>query len=114
VNIMGPGDAKATIEHVQQSTGRHGAVDLIAKMQECGPFSHSTASRELYCSSNGDRWYLCRDADRVFVLHVPNVSSGGQVENLQIGEFLARGGAGPEHQELLRLIGTLVDPLKAP
>jgi hypothetical protein len=101
-------DAKATIEHVPQSTGRHGAVDLIAQMQEVGAFPRSAATRELYCSSNGDRW-SCRDARRVSVVHVPNVASGGQVENLEIREFLARGGGGPEHQELLRLIGTLVD-----
>jgi hypothetical protein len=45
----------------------------------------------------------------VFVVHVPNVASGGKVENFAIGEFLAGGKSGPEHQELLRLIGTLVD-----
>jgi hypothetical protein len=84
-------------------------MDLIANMQEFAAFLHLAASRELYCSSNGDRWYLCRDADRVFVVHVPNVPSGGRVEELEIREFLARGGGGPEHQELLRLIGTLVD-----
>src|SRR5437763_595462 len=49
------------------------------------------------------------EPDRVCVLHVPNVPSGGQVENLEIREFLARGSGGPEHQKLLRLIGTLVD-----
>jgi hypothetical protein len=102
-------NAKATSDQIPESTERHGALDLIANMQEVGPVPHAVASRELYCSSNGDRWYLCRDADRVFVVHVPNVSSGGQVEKLEIGEFLARDGGGPEHQELLRLIGALVD-----
>jgi hypothetical protein len=66
--------------------------------------------RELYRSSNGDRWHLARDPDsgRVFILHEPNVSSGGRVSHIDIGTFLAAGGHGPEHQELLRLIGTLV------
>jgi hypothetical protein len=105
---MASEDAKATTDQSPESTRRHGAADLIANMQEFGPFRDAAASRELYFSSNGDRWYLCRDADRAVVVHVPNVSSGGQVERLEIGEFLARGGGGPEHQELLRLIGTLI------
>ena len=61
--MMIPEDAKATIEHVPQNTGRDGAVDFVAKMHELGVFSHSAAT-ELYCSSNGDRWYLVRDAGR--------------------------------------------------
>ena len=105
-------DEKASIEGVPRSTGRHGAVDLVATMQEFSVFPASPVTRELYCSSNGDRWYLCRDADRVFVVHVPNVASGGKFENFAIGEFLAGGKSGPEHQELLRLIGTLVDVLQ--
>ena len=106
---MASEDTKTTTDQIPKSTGRHGAVDLIANMQEFASFPHLAASRELYCSSNGHRWYLCRDADRVFVVHVPNAPSGGRVEKLEIREFLARGEGGPEHQELLRLIGTLVD-----
>jgi hypothetical protein len=107
--IMTPEDAKATIEQVLQSTGRDGAIDLVAKMHAFGVLTHSAAARELYCSSNGDRWYLVRDAVRVSVVHVPNSSSGGQVENLDLRDFLARSDGGPEYQELLRLIGTLVE-----
>ena len=62
--MMAPEDAKATIEQVLQSTGRDGAVDLVVKMHAFGVLPHSAAARELYCSSNGDRWYLVRDADR--------------------------------------------------
>ena len=68
-------------------------------------------SRELYRSApNGDRWSLVRDAEsgRVFIEQKPNVSSGGQTSNMEIGDFLAHGGHGPEHQALLRLIATLV------
>ena len=67
-------------------------------------------TRELYRSSNGDDWFLAREADtgRVYVLHRANVSSGGRESRIEIGNFLSRGGSGPEHQELLRLIGTLV------
>jgi hypothetical protein len=53
---------------------------------------------------------LCRDDDgRVFVLHKANVPSGGTVTKIELGDFLARGRAGPEHQALARLIGSLVE-----
>ena len=68
------------------------------------------SQREIYRSENGDRWLLCRDDDeRVFVLHKANVSSGGAVTKIELGDFLGRGKAGPEHQALARLIGSLVD-----
>jgi hypothetical protein len=66
--------------------------------------------REIYRSANGDRWLLARDSDagRVFVRHEPNLPSGGQVADIDVGAFLMAAGNGPEKQELLRLIGTLV------
>ncbi len=71
----------------------------------------SLDSRELYRSANGDRWSLVRDpgSGRVFVRHEPNVASGGRASDIAVGDFLVRGGHGPEHQELLRLTGTLVE-----
>jgi hypothetical protein len=71
----------------------------------------SIRSRELYRSANGDRWSLVRDAEsgRVIVRHEPNLSSGGRPSDVEVGDFLVRGGLGPEKQELLRLIGTLVE-----
>jgi hypothetical protein len=70
----------------------------------------SDHQREIYHSENGDRWFLCRDGDsRVFVLHKANVSSGGAETKIEIGDFLGRGKAGPEHQALARLIADLVD-----
>jgi hypothetical protein len=68
-------------------------------------------TRDLYRSPNGDRWLLVRDSEsgRVFVRHEPNPPSGGQVAEIEIGEFFSRGGLGPEKQELLRLIGNLVE-----
>ena len=67
--------------------------------------------RELYSSPNGDRWFLVRENDsgRVFVKHQANIPSGGQSSSIEIGTFLSQGGHGPEHQALLRLIGTLVE-----
>jgi hypothetical protein len=70
----------------------------------------SDHQREIYHSENGDRWLLCRDDDgRVFVLHKANVSSGGTATKIELGDFFGRGKAGPEHQALSRLIGSLVD-----
>jgi len=70
----------------------------------------SVETRELYSSANGDRWFLAHEAGtgRVFIRHEANVPSGGQATDIDIGEFLRRGGQSPEHQALLRLIGTLV------
>jgi hypothetical protein len=45
----------------------------------------------------------------VFIMHEPNAPSGGRTSCIEIAEFLQRGGHGPEHKELLRLIGTLVE-----
>ncbi|QRM35529.1 hypothetical protein [Microvirga sp. VF16] len=65
--------------------------------------------RKLYESSSGDRWYLIADpSGAVFIRHEANAASGGQVDHEEIATFLSRG-AGPEQQELLRLIGTLVE-----
>ena len=68
-------------------------------------------TRELYSSPNGDRWFLSRDpaSGRVFIKHEVNVPSGGQSTEIDIGAFLNRGPLNPEHQALLRLIGTLVE-----
>ena len=71
----------------------------------------------MYRSPNGDRWLLARNPQtgRVFVRHEANLASGGQVTDTEVGNFLSQGGTGPEKQELLRLIGTLVkDPDMSP
>jgi hypothetical protein len=71
----------------------------------------SIQERALYASENGDRWSLAHapDTGHVFVRHRPNLSSGGKASDIDVGEFLVRGGLGPEKQELLRLIGLLVE-----
>jgi hypothetical protein len=67
--------------------------------------------RELYSSPNGDRWFLGRDPDtgEIFVRHEPSVPSGGRPSDIDVGAFLSRGPRNPEHQALLRLIGTLIE-----
>jgi hypothetical protein len=71
----------------------------------------SPRTRELYNSPNGDRWLLAREPEsgRVFVRHVPNVPSGGETTDIEIGAFLCERSYGPQHIELLRLIGTLIE-----
>jgi hypothetical protein len=66
-------------------------------------------TRELYLSPNGDKWLLVREVSsgRVFIRHEPNKPSGGRAADIEIGEFLIEGRRGPEHVELLRLIGSL-------
>ena len=63
--------------------------------------------RKLYTSPNGTAGTSSAPAGGVFVRHEANVASGGHVAHIEIAAFLA-GGQGPE-QELLRLIGTLVE-----
>jgi hypothetical protein len=65
--------------------------------------------REIYRSENGDRWLLCREDSQVFVLHRANEPSGGKLTRIELEDFLRKGNAGPEHQALVRLIGSLVD-----
>ena len=50
-------------------------------------------TREIYHSANGDRWLLALDSDtdRVFVRHEPNLPSGGQVADIELGAFLILG-----------------------
>jgi hypothetical protein len=43
------------------------------------------------------------------VLHEPKRASGGHPSQQEIGAFLRSGAEGPEHQALLRLIGSLID-----
>ena len=51
---------------------------------------------------------LDTETGRVLVRHEPNLPSGGHAADIEIGAFLIAAGNGPEKQELLRLIATLV------
>jgi len=72
--------------------------------------SHSEPNRLIHASSNGDCWHLLFDPStgHSYVRHTGNVASGGHVTDIGLAAFLASGRDGPEHQELWRLIGTLV------
>jgi hypothetical protein len=71
----------------------------------------SEPGRQIYASANGDRWNLLHDptTGRSFVRHLANPASGAQVSDIGLTAFLGSGRNGPEHQELWRLISTLVD-----
>ena len=72
-----------------------------------------TERRELYRSPNGHSWFLGREPSNgnAFIIHQPNSPSGGKLSHIDLGEFLRRGNAGPEHRALLQMIGSLVDNL---
>jgi hypothetical protein len=59
---------------------------------------------EIYRNPNGDRWLLAREPEtgRVFVRDEPDLPSGGQIADIEIGAFLIAAGNGPEKQELVR------------
>jgi hypothetical protein len=65
--------------------------------------------RKFAASSNGDRWFLGRDAETgsAFVLHKANRPSGGKVTELPIEAFLSGNPDAPERRALLQLIGSL-------
>jgi len=69
----------------------------------------ASKEREIYYSANGDRWFLCREGDHVFVLHSANESSGGKLTPIELGDFLRKANAGPEHQALRQMIGSLTE-----
>ena len=98
-------DIKATV-NVAEFTGRDGAVDHVAKYQEAGA---PRAAGRLLHSDSGDRgdWYLTRDAQGVCIIHIPDLSAGKSPRRMDVADVLLCGG--PERDELLRLIGTLVD-----
>jgi hypothetical protein len=97
------------VEPLGLDYGKEQSVPILSTKQEFNGMAPNAT--ELYASPNGDRWYLVRAPvnQEVCVKHEPNAASGGKPSYIPIGEFLSRGAHGPEHSELLRLIGMLVD-----
>jgi hypothetical protein len=94
---------KATI-NIPQSTGRDGAMDHVVKLQNEGLSKNSC--RHLFSGEKGS-WYLAKDLTGVYVAFIPDLGSGRDVRRIDVVDVLVAGG--PEREELLRLIGTLVD-----
>jgi hypothetical protein len=94
---------KATID-IPQGTGRDCAIDHVVKLQNGA--SASSSCRLLFSGEKGS-WYLARDLSGVYVAFIPDLSVGREVRRIDVADVLVAGG--PERDELLRLIGTLVD-----
>ena len=85
------------------------STERMDTIERCSSAMNDIRTRELYASPNGDRWHLCKDASgTVFVVHQPNIPSGGNISRIELGDFLSRG-RGPEQQHLLKLIGSILD-----
>jgi len=71
--------------------GEDQALQLLAGVQYGKERWISVEKRELYFSSNGDRWFLCRDpaAGNAFIRHKANLAPDGQLTDLGIGAFLS-------------------------
>ena len=64
---------------------------------------------ELYQSSNGDCWFLCKnEAGNLYIVHEPNTASGGKTAMMEVATFLSQQ-HGPQHRAFMDLIGSLVD-----
>jgi hypothetical protein len=89
-------------------------ADVCARVQplallSCSAVMNRAEMRPLYISPNGDAWFLVRDpaTGEAFVRHQANRRSGGQVRDTEIEAFLS-GPRNPEHEALLRLIGSFI------
>jgi hypothetical protein len=81
-------------------------------MEDTARRANERRMEQLYRSPNGDTWFLAHDpaTGSAFVRHQANASSGGQVTDVEIDEFLG-GPQNPERDALLRVIGaSIVDP----
>ncbi|WP_082460783.1 transglutaminase family protein [Devosia sp. Leaf64] len=58
--------------------------------------------REVYRSTNGDRWLLIHGVSGVSVRHEPNASSGGQATEADVESFLLRMGGTPQAEAVHR------------
>jgi transglutaminase-like putative cysteine protease len=82
-----------------------GATTLVSFKVICEPVApadHAVdrlQSEVAYASSNGDVWQVRRDptAGRTAVRHLPNASSGGNPQDIDLEDFLATAGSGPEY-----------------
>jgi hypothetical protein len=62
---------------------------------------------EFASSEHGDRWLVGRHqvTGLAYVMHIPNESSGGHIEEIELADFLSQDRDHPERLRLLRLIG---------
>jgi hypothetical protein len=115
INETARGDPDALAARIVAALGEAGYRIVPANgMEDSARGSQPDKYRmeQLYRSPNGDTWFLARDpmTGLALVRHQANASSGGQVTDVEIGDFL-RGPLHPEHEALLRVIGaSIIDP----
>ena len=107
INETARGDPDALAARIVAALGEAGyrIVEDIAHRSQ----PDKSGIEQLYRSPNGDTWFLARDpmTGLAFVRHQANAASGGQVTDIEIGDFL-RGPLHPEQEALLRVIGAWI------
>jgi hypothetical protein len=63
--------------------------------------------RKIHQSANGDSWWLCQDDKGMFILREANIPAGANTTKIELTEFLVKNRGAPEHQALLKMIGSL-------
>jgi hypothetical protein len=115
INETARGDPDALAARIIAALGEAGYRIVPANGMEdtaLGSQPDKYGMEQLYRSPSGDIWFLARDPMNglVFVRHQANAASGGQVTDVEIGDFLG-GPLHPEQEALLRVIGaSIVDP----
>ena len=110
INETARGDPDALAARIVAALGEAG-YRIVEDTAHCSQ-PDKYGMEQLYRSPNGDIWFLTRNPTTglAFVRHQANASSGGQVTDVEIDEFLG-GPQNPERDALLRLIGTsIVNP----
>jgi hypothetical protein len=107
------GDPDALAARIVAALGEAGYRIVPANgREETARSTNERRMEQLYRSPNGDTWFLAHDpaTGSDFVRHQANASSGGQVTDVEIDEFLG-GPQKPERDALLRVIGaSMVNP----
>ena len=116
INETARGDPDALAVRIVAALGEAGYRIIVPanRMEDTALRSQPDKYRmeQPYRSPNGDTWFLAREpvTGMGCVRHQANASSGGQVTDVEIGDFLG-GPPHPEQEALLRFIGaSIVDP----
>jgi len=75
--------------------------------------ANKAGARQLYRTAHGEAWLLVKDEAGAPAIEHRASDPGATPERLGVTAFLTSRQPGPQQQELLRLIGTLVDAAAA-
>jgi hypothetical protein len=79
-------------------------VEVIVRDHTMPELHQEGTPKEVYRSSNGDRWLLIHGVAGMSVRHEPNMSSGGQATEANVETFLLRMGGTPQAEGVLRAL----------